>query len=80
MKTYLPEMTYIEVIEARERGAVALVPIGTIEGNAPHMPMGYDYLFAEAVAVRVAERTDAIRLPGIAFGLSKMSAPSRERR
>ena len=79
MKTYLPEMTYIEVIEARDRGAVALVPIGTIEGNAPHMPMGYDYLFAEAVAERVAEvlaRCDPPprgSLPGVSELLSGFS-------
>lgn len=72
MKTFLPEMTYVEVIEAIERGAVVLVPVGTIEGNAPHMPMGYDYLFADAVAERVAERTGSIRLPGIAFGVSEL--------
>jgi len=72
MKTFLPEMTYVEVIEAAERGAVVLVPVGTIEGNAPHMPMGYDYLFADAVAARVADKTGSIRLPGIAFGVSEL--------
>jgi creatinine amidohydrolase len=72
MKTFLPEMTYVEVVEAIERGTVALLPIGTIEGNAPHMPMGYDYLFADAVAERVAERTGSIRLPGIAYGVSEL--------
>ncbi len=74
MKTYLPEMTYIEVIEAIDRGAVALLPVGTIEGNAPHMPMGFDYLFAEAVAARVADRTGDVRLPGIAYGVSELLA------
>jgi len=72
MKTFLPEMTYVEVIEAIENGTVVLVPVGTIEGNAPHMPMGYDYLFADAVAERVAEKTSSIRLPGIAFGVSEL--------
>lgn len=72
MKTYLPEMTYVEVVEAIENGVVVLVPVGTIEGNAPHMPMGYDYLFADAVAERVAEKTGSIRLPGIAFGVSEL--------
>ncbi|MCI0678375.1 MAG: creatininase family protein [Actinobacteria bacterium] len=62
----------MEVVEARQRGAVVLIPVGTIEGNAPHMPMGYDYLFADAVAERVAERTGSIRLPGIAFGVSEL--------
>ncbi|MGI8516718.1 MAG: creatininase family protein [Acidimicrobiia bacterium] len=74
MKTYLPEMTYIEVSEAIERRVVALLPVGTIEGNAPHMPMGYDFLFAEAVAKRVAEKTGDIWLPGIAYGVSELLA------
>lgn len=65
-------MTYVEVTEAIDRGAVALLPIGTIEGNAPHMPMGYDYLFAEAIAQRVAEKTGGVRLPAIAYGVSEL--------
>jgi creatinine amidohydrolase len=72
MKSYLPEMTYVEVLEAIDDGAVALLPIGTVEGNAPHLPMGYDYLFAEAVAQLVAERTRSVRLPGIAYGVSEL--------
>lgn len=72
MKTYLPEMTYLEVVDAIERDAVVVIPVGTIEGNAPHMPMGYDYLFADAVAQRVAEMTASVRLPGIAYGVSEL--------
>jgi creatinine amidohydrolase len=36
MKTFLPLMTSVEAKEAVGRGVVALVPIGTVEGNGPH--------------------------------------------
>lgn len=74
MKTFLPLMSSHEAREAATRGAVVLLPIGTVEGNGPQMPMGYDYLVSEAVARQVAERTEGIWLPPIAFGVSEILA------
>ena len=69
-KTFLPHMSSLEAREAIARGAIALLPIGTVEGNGPQMPMGYDYLVSEAVAKRVAERTGDIWMPPITYGVS----------
>jgi creatinine amidohydrolase len=71
MKTFLPLMTPAEVKEAIARQAPVLVPIGTTEVNGPHLPLGYDYLVAAALAERVSERVAGIWLPPITFGVSE---------
>jgi creatinine amidohydrolase len=70
MKTFLPLMTPLEVKEAAERDAPVLLPIGTIEVNGHHLPLGYDYLVAEELANRVAAKVSGISLPPIAYGIS----------
>jgi creatinine amidohydrolase len=72
VKTFLPLMTSVEAQEAAERGAVALLPIGTVEGNGPHQLLGADYLMAEGLAAQVSSRTGDVWLPPIAYGLSEM--------
>jgi creatinine amidohydrolase len=72
VKTFLPFMTSVEAQEAVERGAIAIVPIGTVEGNGPHQLLGADYLIAEVLAERVSEQTNDVWLPSIAYGVSEM--------
>lgn len=72
MKNFLAHMTSVEAREAADRGAVALVPIGTVEGNGPHQLLGADYLMAEALADQVCRRTNDVWLPPIAYGVSEM--------
>lgn len=72
MKTFLPLMTSVEAKEAAERGVVAILPIGTVEGNGPHQLLGADYLMAEALAERVSGRTGDVWLPSVAYGVSEM--------
>jgi creatinine amidohydrolase len=72
VKTFLPLMTSVEAKEAAERRAVAILPIGTVEGNGPHQLLGADYLVAEGLADQVTDRTGDVRLPAIAYGLSEM--------
>src|ERR1700730_7146815 len=71
MKSFFPLLTITEAAEAAKRGAVVLLPIGTIEANAPQMPIGYDYLVAESLARQVAERTGELWLPPITYGVSE---------
>ncbi len=71
MKTFLPLMTSVEAREAVDRGAVAILPIGTVEGNGAHQLLGFDYLMAAAVAERAAEQTQDVWLPPIAYGVSE---------
>lgn len=69
MKTYLPLMSTREIREAAQRGAVALLPIGTVEGNGP-LPLGYDYLVPKALAEEAARANQDVWLPPLTYGVS----------
>jgi creatinine amidohydrolase len=71
-KSFFPLLTQVEAREAAESGKVVMLPIGTVEGNGPVTPLGYDYLVAESLAKEVAERTGNLWLPPIAFGVSEV--------
>jgi creatinine amidohydrolase len=71
MKTFLPLMTSVEAREAAERGAVAILPLGTIEGNGAHQVLGFDYLMAAALAERAAARSGDVWLPPVTYGVSE---------
>jgi creatinine amidohydrolase len=71
-KSFFPLMTQVEAREAARSGKVVLLPIGTVEGNGPVTPLGYDYLVAESLAREVAEKTGNLWLPPIAFGVSEV--------
>jgi creatinine amidohydrolase len=68
----IAELTAPEAAERLAAGACAILPMGSLETHGPHAPMG-DFLLAEAVCARVAERAagqgaDALVLPPIPFG------------
>lgn len=72
----LTESTWREVRAAGARG-IALLPIGSQEQHAAHLPMGTDTLLAEAVVDRATallaqdgEGTELVRLPALPFGHS----------
>lgn len=72
----LTELTWREVRRAGENG-IALLPIGSQEQHAAHLPMGTDTLLVEAVVDRalalLARETPApevVRLPALPFGHS----------
>jgi len=64
-------MTPAEVADAAARDAVVLLPIGTTEVNGPHLPLGYDYLVAAALAERCAGTLEGVWLPPITVGVSQ---------
>ncbi|MFB7495916.1 creatininase family protein [Streptomyces sp. NPDC056161] len=72
----LNELTWREVRQAGENG-IALLPIGSQEQHASHLPMGTDTLLVEAVVdraldlfAREAAGPDVVRLPALPFGHS----------
>ncbi|WP_212912230.1 creatininase family protein [Streptomyces sp. TS71-3] len=72
----LTELTWRQVRDAGEQ-AVALLPIGSQEQHAGHLPMGTDTLLVEAVTDRATALLDAepaapalVRLPTLPFGHS----------
>ena len=71
MGNYLPHMNWRQARDAAARGAVAIVPIGTVEANGPQLPLGYDTLVSEALAKQAAERTGDVWLPPVFYGVSE---------
>ena len=59
---------------AQQQSSTVVLPVGAFEQHGPHLPMGTDLLFAEAVLDRVLAQLPAElpiwRLPAVAFGFS----------
>ena len=68
----IAELTAPEVASRLAAGAVAILPMGSLETHGPALPMG-DYLVAEEIASRIAaaallKGADALVAPAIPFG------------
>lgn len=68
----IAELTAPEVASRLAAGAVALLPMGSLETHGPALPMG-DYILAEEIAARIAaaasaQGADALTAPAIPFG------------
>ncbi|WP_291298394.1 creatininase family protein [Elioraea sp.] len=78
-KLKLAELTSAEARERFTRRPVILLPLGSLEEQGPHAPMG-DYLLAERLAVMMAERAvqqgaEALVAPVIPFGYADWFRP-----
>lgn len=69
MKHLLSHMTWVEARDAAQAGRVAIVPIGSIEGNGPRNVTGYDFFVSNALAREAAERTGSVWLPAVPYGI-----------
>lgn len=66
-KTYLmTEMTWQEFAAAKER--VVILPIGSTEQHAPHLPLCVDSKIAEGFALKMAAQLDAVVMPTLTYG------------
>ncbi|MCP8304105.1 MAG: creatininase family protein [archaeon] len=70
MKNYLPDLTWQEVDDLRNRTDKVLIPVGSLEQHGPHLPLSTDTIIAFEVAKRVAERLNIALTPPINFGFS----------
>jgi creatinine amidohydrolase len=70
---HLAHMTWPAAKAAAERDVPVLIPLGTLESQGRHAPMGHDHIVAERVADGVAERVDCVVAPTIPFGYSHFS-------
>ncbi|WP_345610645.1 creatininase family protein [Pseudonocardia adelaidensis] len=71
----LDQRPWREVRAAGERGAVAVLPVGSQEQHSEHLPMGTDTLLVEAVVDAAAgllgdDGPELVRLPALPFGHS----------
>lgn len=51
-------------------GAIAILPIGSLEQHGPHLPIGTDTLLAEHLSKAIAKKTKAIIFPSLYYGYS----------
>lgn len=71
MKSQWALMTWREVrSRAADGNSVVLIPLGCVEPQGPHTPVGMEFLMADALAKEVALRTGSVALPAIPFGNS----------
>ena len=79
-KVLWQELLRHELLDARARGAVVIVPVGSIEQHGPHLPLDVDISVPYHLAVRAAVRcTDlpVLVAPPVTFGVAhyKMGEP-----
>lgn len=58
-----------QILKQEER-LVGVLPFGSVEQHGPHLPLGTDYLGAEAICRLLCERSKALLLPSVPFGIS----------
>lgn len=59
------DMTYPEVVEAAERGAVLLWGLGVIEEHGPHLPLGTDVYIPAALLRRARQLLKQMGVPSL---------------
>ena len=64
------EMSWIQVRDAVDAGAAAIVPLGSVEEHGPHAPMG-DYMVIDHIAKMTGEATNDLVAPTLSFGYSE---------
>jgi len=66
--TTAEKASWPELEAAIARRLIAVLPVGALEQHGPHLPLTTDTVLASGVARRLAEATDALLLPAIAYG------------
>ncbi len=66
----LYKLTWKEAAQWVKRDPVLMMPIGSIECEGPHLPLGSDFLVSLSISRKVAERTGSLVIPGVPYGLS----------
>lgn len=62
------ELTSADLDQAASDTGLCVVPVGSLEYHAPHLPLGTDAMAAHEVAVRAAQREPAVVFPAYFFG------------
>ena len=65
---YLLNMRPEQLQDAVRRNVPALVPAGVVEYHGPHLPIGTDFLIANAVCTEIEQRAECVVLPPFAYG------------
>ena len=71
----LTDLRISEVKEIAAQKPLILIPIGTIEWHAGHLPLGVDTLITEAVCMEISAGTGCVVAPTLACGISRNLKP-----
>lgn len=67
----LVNMTWLEARDAAKETDTIVIPIGAVEQQGPHLPLGTDTIAAQYVAEKVAEKANVLVAPTISIGYSQ---------
>ncbi len=67
MERRLERMRFPDVRAYLERSDAVIIPVGTTEAHGSHLPYGTDRFVAEAAALLLADRADALVAPTFAY-------------
>ena len=71
----LTDLRISEVKEIAAEKPLILIPIGTIEWHAGHLPLGVDTLITEAVCLEISAGTGVVVAPTLSCGISRNLKP-----
>ena len=74
-KYFMADMSWIEFQNALDENTVLVIPLGSIELEGPHLPLGVDTIAAEGVAQGLAGAQGVIIAPCLPLGYSKWFQP-----
>jgi len=72
---YFSDLTQPEIAAQFKKNPLVILPAGSVEQHGPHLPTGTDILAANVISHAVAERMDALVLPGGPLGVTPMHMP-----
>lgn len=72
---YFIELTQPEIAAQFKKNPLVILPAGSVEQHGPHLPAGTDIFAASVIAHAVAERMDALVLPGGPLGVTPLHMP-----
>ena len=72
---YFIELTQPEIAAQLKENPLVILPAGSVEQHGPHLPTGTDIFAANVISHAVAERMNALVLPGGPLGVTPMHMP-----
>ena len=65
---FLEELTSTEFAKLVKKKPLVIIPFGSMEEHGSHLPLGTDAFQAEEIALRIAEKFDALVCPTMKYG------------
>ena len=75
---YLVKMRPEQVQDAVRRSVPLLMAAGSVEYHGPHLPIGTDFLIANAVCERVEQRCECVLAPPLPYSSTMSWAAGAE--